>query len=125
MARALSLDLRERVVEAISKGLSCRQAAARFGVSASSAIRWAAQVRLGGSLAAMKQGGDPRSHHIEAEAAFILGAVVEQPDVTLAELQGKLGGRGVNWDALALLPPPPDYAQKKIAHAAEQSRADV
>jgi transposase len=38
MARALSLDLRERLVEAIAKGLSCRQAAARFGVSASSAI---------------------------------------------------------------------------------------
>lgn len=95
MARALSLDLRERVVEAIAKGLSCRQAAARFGVSASSAIRWAAQVRLGVPLAPMKQGGDRRSRRIEAEAAFILGAVAEQPDMTLAEVQGKLGERGV------------------------------
>ena len=39
MARALSCDLRQRVVEAIKHGLSRRQAAARFGVSASSAIR--------------------------------------------------------------------------------------
>src|SRR5262245_2978471 len=30
-----------------------------------------------------------------------------------------------DWDALAFLPAPPDYTQKKIAHAAEQQRADV
>jgi transposase len=77
MARALSLDLRKRVVEAVAKGMSCRQAAVRFGVSASSAVRWAAQVGSGGSLVPMKQGGDRRSHHIEAEAAFILSAVAE------------------------------------------------
>lgn len=33
-----SLDLRERVVAAVSKGLSRRQAAERFGVSLASAI---------------------------------------------------------------------------------------
>lgn len=94
MARALSLDLRERVVEAVAKGMSCRRAAARFGVSASSAIRWAARVRSGGALAPMKQGGDRRSQRIEAEAAFLLGAVAEQADMTLAELKGKLKERG-------------------------------
>ena len=36
------LDLRTRVLAAIAGGLSCRQAAQRFGVSASSAIRWRA-----------------------------------------------------------------------------------
>jgi len=40
MSKALSLDLRTRVLAAIAGGLSCRQAAQRFGVSASSAIRW-------------------------------------------------------------------------------------
>lgn len=39
MAKALSVDLRRRVVAAIDGGLSCRQAAERFGVSAASAIR--------------------------------------------------------------------------------------
>lgn len=39
MARALSQDLRDRVVAAIDSGLSCARAA-RFGVSVSSAIRW-------------------------------------------------------------------------------------
>ena len=42
MSKALSLDLRTRVLAAIAGGLSCRQAAERFGVSASSAIRWRA-----------------------------------------------------------------------------------
>lgn len=40
MAKALSVDLRRRVIAAIDGGLSCRQAADRFGVSAASAIRW-------------------------------------------------------------------------------------
>ena len=40
MARALSVDLRDRVVAAIASGLSRRQAAVRFGVSAASAVRW-------------------------------------------------------------------------------------
>jgi transposase len=96
MARSLSLDLRERVVDAVAKGISCRQAAARFGVSASSAIRWVAQVRAGLALAPKNQGGDRRSQRIEAEAAFILGAVVQQPDITLAELKGKLSERGMS-----------------------------
>ena len=95
MARALSVDLRRRVVAAISEGMSCRQAAIRFGVSAASAIRWHALERSGGEIAPRKQGGDRRSGRIEAEAAFILGEVEKAPDITLAELQAKLKERGV------------------------------
>jgi transposase len=50
MLQPLSFDLRSRVLAAIDNGLSCRQAAARFGVSASSAIRWAALRRAGGDV---------------------------------------------------------------------------
>ncbi len=42
MGKPLSMDLRERVVGAISGGMSRQAAAARFGVSAASAVRWAA-----------------------------------------------------------------------------------
>src|SRR3954453_21611490 len=45
MPKALSFDLRSRVLAAIDEGLSCRQAATRFGVSASSASRWQAMRR--------------------------------------------------------------------------------
>ena len=95
MARALSCDLRQRVVEAIKQGLSRRQAAARFGVSPSSAIRWAALERTTGEVAPKMQGGDRRSGRIEAQAGFILGELAKTPDITLGELQAKLDQQGV------------------------------
>jgi transposase len=42
MSRALSLDLRIRVLAAVVEGRSHRAAAARFGVSAASVSRWRA-----------------------------------------------------------------------------------
>jgi transposase len=90
MARALSVDLRQRVVDAIAQGMSRRQAAARFGVSVASAIRWAERQETMGSVAAKKQGGDRRSGRVEKEADFILGEVEKTPDITLEELQAKL-----------------------------------
>jgi transposase len=86
MAQALSMDLRVRVVAAIAGGMSRRQAAQRFGVSAASAIRWCQLERERGSCAPGKVGGDRRSGRIEAEAAFILSQVAARPDITLAEL---------------------------------------
>jgi hypothetical protein len=52
MAKALSRDLRDRVVAAIDGGLSRRGAAARFGVSVSSgtSLRGSIGARLPGSL---------------------------------------------------------------------------
>lgn len=95
MTRALSIDLRERVVGAVADGASCRQAAARFGVSASSAIRWNALARTKGHAAPKRQGGDRRSGRIEAHAALILGAIERQPDITLADLRAELAGHGI------------------------------
>lgn len=96
MAKALSNDLRQRVIEVIDRGLSCRQAAERFGVSASSAIRWLDRLKKHVVVAAKRQGGDRKSGRIEVEAAFLLGEVAETPDITLVELQKKLQARGVS-----------------------------
>ena len=95
MTRALSVDLRERVVAAVAEGVSCRQAAARFGVSASSAIRWNALTRTKGDATPKRQGGDRRSGRIEAHAGLILGAIERQPDITLVDLRTELAGHGV------------------------------
>lgn len=95
MARALSIDLRRRVIAAIVGGLSCRQAAERFGVSPSTAIRWYAEYRASGSIAPKPQGGDRRSARLEAAGAFIVEQVAERPDLTLRELQEELLGRGL------------------------------
>ena len=49
-----------------------------FGVSAASAVRWAEAVNMTGSVEAKPQGGDTRSHPIEAFGAVILAAVAAQ-----------------------------------------------
>ena len=95
MTKSLSEDLRVRVVEAVEAGSSRRQAAARFGVAVSSAIRWVQRFREHGEVRARPQGGDRRSGRIEAEAAFVLDRIERTPDVTLAELQAMLRERGV------------------------------
>jgi transposase len=90
MGKTLSVDLRQRVVDAVAVGMSRRRAASRFGVSPSSAVRWTAQAAATGTVAPGKRGGDRKSGRIEAHAAFILAAVADQPDITLAELQNRL-----------------------------------
>jgi transposase len=87
MGSPLSEDLRVRVIEAVEEGSTRRQAADRFGVSASSAIRWVDEWHQSGRTAALPQGGDQRSGRIEAEADFLLAQIAQTPDVTLAELQ--------------------------------------
>ncbi|MBC7497380.1 MAG: helix-turn-helix domain-containing protein, partial [Sphingomonadaceae bacterium] len=90
MPRLLSQDLRERVVASVDAGMSCRQAAKRFGVSAASAIRWRQLTLRHGTPAAKVQGGDRRSARIEAHALFILGAIETKTDITPVELQALL-----------------------------------
>ena len=56
MSKALSVELRDRVIAAIEGGMSCHQAVPRFGVSASSAIRWRSRVRTqGDALAGLRR----------------------------------------------------------------------
>ena len=75
MAKSLSNDLRERLVSAVDGGMSRRTAAKRFGVAASTAIKWVDQWERTGGVQPRPQGGDHRSHHIEAYAEEILGLI--------------------------------------------------
>jgi transposase len=93
----LSSDLRKRVVGAVEAGASRRAAAARFGVSVSSAIRWMRAWRETGEVRAKPTGGDRRSARIEAHGAFLLAAVERQVDITLAELQALLREQGASF----------------------------
>src|SRR5215217_6539255 len=102
MPKALSFDLRSRVLAAINAGLSCRQAATRFGVSASSAIRWQWMRRAGGDARPKPQGGDRLSHRTEAHADLIHAALAEVPDITLPELKGQLARHGAHVSVAAL-----------------------
>ena len=68
MSKALSVDLRVRVLSAVAAGATHREAAERFGVSAASASRWAARLRQEGHMAPKPSGGDHASHRVEAHA---------------------------------------------------------
>ena len=94
MSKALSLDLRNRVLAAVGAGASHRKAAARFGVSAASVSRWRALERLQGDARPGALGGDRRSGRVEAQAALILRLVEETPDITIEELRHALAARG-------------------------------
>jgi transposase len=90
MAKPLSEDLRSRLIAAVEGGMSRRAAAERFGVAAASAVRWVQAWRATGVTRARPQGGDKRSHRIEAYQNVILAAVDAQVDVTLVELADML-----------------------------------
>ena len=100
MANALSLDLRRRVVAAVEGGSSRRQAAARFGVGLSSAIRWVAQVRATGDVAPKPRGGARRASRIDPHGDLIMGWIDAEPDLTLSEIAAKLA------DAVGYRPSP-------------------
>ncbi len=89
MARALSADLRSRVLKASAAGMSARQAAARFGVGISSAIRWIARAKIG-EMAARPQ-GRRRGSSLDGHAGFIIGLIEAHKDITLDEMVEHLG----------------------------------
>lgn len=95
MGRLLSMDLRSRTLAAIDNGMSCRAAAARFGVAPSTAVRWRDQQRRTGAFAPKPQGGDKRSDRIEAHQVRILALYEARRDITLEELRAALADLGV------------------------------
>jgi transposase len=94
MSKALSLDLRTRVLAAVHAGASHREAAGRFGVSPASVSRWRALERKQGDARPGPLGGDRRSGRIEAQAPLILALVAATPDATNDELRAALADRG-------------------------------
>src|ERR1041384_1392490 len=83
MPKAYSGDLRERVIEAVQTGASRHEAAERFEVSVSSAVKWLQRWRERRSAAQKPRGGSISP--LEAFATDILALVAEQPDLTLVE----------------------------------------
>jgi transposase len=90
MAQYLSEDLRIRVIRAVEGGMSRNAAARRFGVSIASAVRWMDEYLRTGRTAPKPRGGDRRSGRVEAQADFLMSAIEEAPDITLAELRERL-----------------------------------
>ena len=94
MARAYSLDLRERVVGAVTAGQPCRAVASTFGVSVASVVKWSQRFRATGSAAALKVGGR-RPFALAGERSWLLGRIAEAPDLTLRAIAAELAERGI------------------------------
>ena len=88
MARAIGEDLRSRVLKAANEGASARQAAARFGVGVSSAIRWIARARIG-ELSPRPQ-GRRRGSRLDVHADYVFGMIDDRKDITLNEMVERL-----------------------------------
>ena len=128
MTRPLSDDLRRRVVTAVDDGMSRREAARRFGIAPSTAIKWVWAWCLTGSCRPRPQGGDNRSHRIEARAETVLALVEETPDMTLAEIAAHLEsehGVRVSQSTVWRFFHRRGNTFNKTAHASEQQRPDV
>jgi transposase len=88
MARALSDDIRSRVLKASAEGMSARRAAAQFRVGVSSAIRWIARAKIGERSA--RPHGRRRGSSLDVHEAFLVGLIEERRDITLNEMVERL-----------------------------------
>ncbi len=102
MAAPLSRDLRERIVRAVESGSSIRQAARRFAVSASAAIKLMQRVRRTGSTAPAKIGGSRRPL-LQAHADALRAIVSRQAGITLREIRDALAEQGITVKALSTI----------------------
>ena len=126
MSKPYSLDLRERVVASIEAGASRHEAAERFDVSVSSAIRWMQRFLRFGSAAAKPSGGS--TSPLEVHAPWLLGLVAKHPDLTLDEIVVAMRREGIAGSRVAVwrfFERHKITVKKKSMRAAEQERADV
>jgi hypothetical protein len=125
MPKPYSQDLRVRVVEAVVGGASRREVAELYGISPSVVVIWIRRWNETGRIAAKSSGGSvsPLDEHAE----FLLGLIVEQPDMTLDEIvaacresESRAAAPRCGGSTSAMT-----SALKKTLYAAEQKRADV
>ena len=102
MTAPLSQDLRRRIARAVAQGSSIRQAALRYEVSPSAAIKLMRRVRTTGSLAPDRIGGHRRPV-LEPHADLLRSLVAAKSGITLSEIQAELRASGIVVAALSTI----------------------
>jgi putative transposase len=97
MGKPYSMDLRERVVAAVSGGMSRNRAAKQFGIGVSTAINWVNRLGETGSVAPGKMGGH-KPKAISGEHREWLLRRTQEGDFTLRGLVAELEARGLKVD---------------------------
>src|SRR3954449_4280807 len=100
MTAPLSQDLRERIAHAVEGGSTMRQAARRFAVSASAAIKLMERVRQTGSTAPAKIGGHRRPI-LEPHADTL--RTIATSKAGIREIKAALAARGIVVKALSTI----------------------
>jgi len=88
MAKAYSVDMRQRVIDRVESGASRREAAEHYEVSPSTAVIWVKCFRETGRCAAKPRGGS--TSPLEKHADFLLALIEVEPDMTLDEVVGAM-----------------------------------
>lgn len=94
MPKSLSLDLRTRIAAAVVAGEPVRSVAARFQVSAASAVRLGQKQRAGADLTPAKRGGPRPSPITAAVADWLRARLADKPDLTMRALASDLREQG-------------------------------
>ncbi len=102
MTTPLSQDLRRRIVRAVEKGSSIRQAAVRYEVSPSAAVKLMRRLRQTGSAMPARIGGHRRPV-LEPHRDLLCSLVEAKSGITLAEIQAELRARGIVVRALSTI----------------------
>jgi transposase len=102
MVAPLSQDLRRRLIRAVERGSSAREAAARFAVSASATIKLVRRVRETGSTAPAKIGGY-RKPLLAGHEDLLRELAAARKGITLAEIRDTLVARGVEPGSLTTI----------------------
>jgi len=86
MGKAVSSDLRLRMVRDIAAGKSRRGVAARFEVAPSTAVRVQARYAATGSVEPARQGRPKGSGKLSRYRAVVIEKVKAKPDITVPDL---------------------------------------
>src|SRR6478609_1126791 len=89
MPKPYSQDLRDRVIDAVKRGLSRRAAARHYEISESVAIKWLERVERDGSREPVGHGGH-RPSKLMPHRDFLEAARTEKSDITLQALCDRL-----------------------------------
>ena len=85
MPKPYSGDLRARVIEEIATGASRREAAERYGISASVVVIWAQRFEKKSEALRQSRVAEATSP-LEDHAEFLLALIAERSDLTLDEI---------------------------------------
>lgn len=96
MAKAFSMDLRERAMARLSAGESVRQVAVALEVAPSSVVKWSHRLRATGSCAPAGTGGHPPRKIVGAHEAWLRERITDP--FTLRGLVAELAERGLKVD---------------------------